>query len=176
MLHLLRQLHAYGWGILKNLLGWSLIIAALLLGPLPGPGGIPIFLIGFALVTFPGKRRLTARILRGIPLRPGRWFVLSVAVLSLILPPLVFGVATLVPASHAWLARQQPISKTVYLSAGVAAPALLLVLFLLLPRMINILIRTAPRVRGMVRPFLRRWGIRLTPPRLKRRMTPTHRM
>jgi hypothetical protein len=39
-------------------------------GPLvPGPGGIPLFLIGFALISFPGKRRLTARVLRGKPVR-----------------------------------------------------------------------------------------------------------
>jgi len=56
----------YAWFIARNLLGWILILAAPPLGVmLPGPGGLPVFLIGFALVTFPGKRRFTARFLRG---------------------------------------------------------------------------------------------------------------
>src|SRR3954462_3812560 len=56
------------WFILKNLIGWLLIIAAFPLGAMiPGPGGIPLFLIGFGLITFPGKRHLTARVLRGVP-------------------------------------------------------------------------------------------------------------
>jgi len=34
----------------------------MVMGPLvPGPGGLPLFLIGFGLITFPGKRRITAR-------------------------------------------------------------------------------------------------------------------
>src|SRR6476660_8147226 len=73
-----RFLKSWFWFILKNILGWVLILAAFAAGPLvPGPGGIPLFLIGFALITFPGKRRLTARVLRGRPLRiPGGPFVL----------------------------------------------------------------------------------------------------
>ena len=60
-------LNEYAWFIVRNIVGWMLILAAPPLGLLlPGPGGLPVFLIGFALVTFPGKRRLTARVLRGI--------------------------------------------------------------------------------------------------------------
>src|SRR4051795_9393440 len=56
----------YFWFILKNVIGWIFILAAPVLGvTLPGPGGIPVFLIGFALVTFPGKRKLTSRVMRG---------------------------------------------------------------------------------------------------------------
>src|SRR4051794_3506464 len=56
----------YAWFIVRNVIGWILILAAPPLGLLlPGPGGLPIFLIGFAMVTFPGKRKLTARVLRG---------------------------------------------------------------------------------------------------------------
>src|SRR5512135_3369527 len=64
------------WLILKNGIGWILILASLLIGPLvPGPGGIPLFLIGFALISFPGKRRVLARVLRGRPIRfETRWF------------------------------------------------------------------------------------------------------
>ena len=46
----------------------STILLSFVAGPLvPGPGGIPLFLIGFTLISFPGKRRLTARVLRGTP-------------------------------------------------------------------------------------------------------------
>src|SRR4051812_49855906 len=56
----------YAWLILKNLIGWSFILISPAIGfTVPGPGGIPIFLIGFALVTFPGKRKLTSRVMRG---------------------------------------------------------------------------------------------------------------
>ena len=62
------------WLILKNVIGWVLILLSFAAGPLvPGPGGIPLFLIGFALISFPGKRRLTARVLRGKPVRASRW-------------------------------------------------------------------------------------------------------
>ena len=55
----------YVWVVGKNVVGWLLIAASPVLGiTLPGPGGIPVFLVGFALVSFPGKRRLTARALR----------------------------------------------------------------------------------------------------------------
>ena len=54
------------WFILKNVIGWILILTAMVMGPLvPGPGGLPVFFIGFGLITFPGKRRITARILSG---------------------------------------------------------------------------------------------------------------
>src|SRR5687768_17851622 len=60
----------WGWFIAKNLIGWVLIVSAFPLGALiPGPGGIPLFLIGFGLITFPGKRRLVAALLRGKPIR-----------------------------------------------------------------------------------------------------------
>src|SRR5256885_12116418 len=56
----------YAWLIVKNVIGWAFIFASPFIGfTLPGPGGIPLFLIGFALITFPGKRKLTARVLRG---------------------------------------------------------------------------------------------------------------
>ena len=56
----------YFWFILKNVIGWTLMLLSPVLGvAVPGPGGLPLFLIGFALVTFPGKRRLTARVMRG---------------------------------------------------------------------------------------------------------------
>src|SRR3954468_15856355 len=59
----------YFWLVFKNVIGWIFILASLPVGiSLPGPGGIPLFLLGFALVTFPGKRRLTTRVMRGRPM------------------------------------------------------------------------------------------------------------
>ena len=59
----------YFWFVVKNVIGWVFILASPVLGALiPGPGGLPLFLIGFALVTFPGKRKLTSRVMRGIPM------------------------------------------------------------------------------------------------------------
>ena len=79
------------WLVLKNLIGWVLIFGALVAGPLvPGPGGLPLFLIGFALISFPGKRRLTARVLRGRPVqfRPALVAVICAGT-ALIAPALV---------------------------------------------------------------------------------------
>ena len=61
-----RHLLYYIWLVLKNLIGWTLILIS---GPVgvtfPGPGGIPLFVIGFGMITLPGKRALTGRVLRG---------------------------------------------------------------------------------------------------------------
>src|SRR5687768_8813176 len=63
----------WAWFLLKNVLGWALILSSFVLGPLvPGPGGIPIFLLGFGLITFPGKRKMTARVLSGKPTAANR--------------------------------------------------------------------------------------------------------
>src|SRR5687768_4928245 len=60
----------YFWFVLKNVLGWIFILGSLPVGlAVPGPGGIPLFLIGFALVTFPGKRRITTHVMRGRAMR-----------------------------------------------------------------------------------------------------------
>src|SRR5689334_18321186 len=83
----------YFWFILKNVIGWLFILASPVLGiALPGPGGIPVFLIGFALVTFPGKRRLTSRVLRGrrLPLESGLFTVVTATVSVLITSGLIW--------------------------------------------------------------------------------------
>ena len=73
-------IHRYALFILKNILGWVFILGSFVLGPaIPGPGGIPLFLLGFALVTFPGKRKLTARVLRGRQLGKVSWRYRTIA-------------------------------------------------------------------------------------------------
>jgi len=78
----------YAWFILRNLIGWILILASPVLGVIvPGPGGLPIFLIGFALVTFPGKRKLTTRFLRGRRLHiEDRAYAILAAFFSIAIP------------------------------------------------------------------------------------------
>lgn len=159
----------YTWLVVKNLIGWALILAALVAGPLvPGPGGIPLFIIGFALISFPGKRKLTARILRGRTLAVGgRAIKLSLLVVSLATP----GIA--LPLLHSrvdwfaggWVYRALSLTAGylcgVFLTALAAGAAILVM---------NAMLRLMPRIRRRVRPWLRHHHIRLLPPRYRRRM------
>src|SRR3954462_2131444 len=79
------------WFFIQNIIGWLLILLAWPVGlALPGPGGLPMFLIGFALITFPGKRHLTARVLRGIPVRrTSRAFRNTIAIIAIVIPAMV---------------------------------------------------------------------------------------
>ena len=158
----------YTWLILKNVIGWVLILASFVAGPLvPGPGGIPLFLIGFALVSFPGKRRLTARVLRG---RPFVFLRRPFLLVSLV-------VALAVPALALWVARWRsfrPVGRE-YLNALV--PAVLYgvgaALTWLAARSsqwaLNLALRLVSKGRRRFRPWLRRHRIRLLPPRWRRR-------
>lgn len=158
----------YFWYVLKNIIGWVLILSAWPIGiAIPGPGGIPLFLIGFALITFPGKRKLAARVLRGRPLdlftRP---FFLMKTGISMILP-----VAGLWYAAHlerpevAWLAQRPLLMGAAYL----LSVALVWVLVHQLLRLGNLLVKGMPRARRVMRPWLRRHGVHLLPPRRLRR-------
>jgi hypothetical protein len=159
----------YFWFVLKNVVGWTLILLAWPVGLLvPGPGGLPIFLIGFALVTFPGKRSLTARVLKGVPLdlrhRRFTWLTL-VAAMSL--PVIVFWLFSLKRhPSTAWLAEHNWQSAAAYVAAAVASWFLAKGGLLLL----NWVIRKIPVVRRKIRPWLRRNGFDLLPPRRRKRL------
>ena len=124
------------WLVLKNLIGWVLIVAAFVAGPLvPGPGGLPLFLIGFALISFPGKRRLTARVLRGRPVqfRPAL-FALICAGTALIAPALVLLVVRHRPR---WFARART-------GAFTHGPIAVATLYLLLGAVVWVLVRLTP--------------------------------
>src|SRR4051812_45947776 len=90
-IRLRRFLNEYAWIIVRNLVGWLMILSSPLLGvTFPGPGGLPVFLIGFALVTFPGKRKLTARVLRGRRLRiEDRAYAMVAAFISILIPGII---------------------------------------------------------------------------------------
>ena len=159
----------YFWFILKNVIGWMLIIASPLLGvAVPGPGGLPVFLIGFALVTFPGKRRLTSRVMRGRSMRlESEIFTIATATVSV-----------LVTSGLVWLfhRKYEQLLETLNLKpAAIIGICLLafLVTWLVMRLMLqvaNFILRKIPKVRRIMRPWLRKYGIRLLPSRRKRVM------
>lgn len=163
----------YSWLILKNLIGWPLILTSFVAGPLvPGPGGIVLFLIGFALVTFPGKRKLTARVLRGRRIRlRGRSLMLAIVGLALIVPALVL----MLEVHHLqWLPSgfsDSPSRGLASYLAGVVVTGLAACGAVLL---LNLLLRAMPPIRRRVRPWLRRHRIHLLPPRRRHRLPHEH--
>src|SRR5687767_15249012 len=163
-----RFLAGYTWLILKNVLGWPLILASFVAGPLvPGPGGIPLFLIGFALVSFPGKRRLTARVLRGkpVPCR-GRTFALFSLSVAVVVPAIALAVARGQVGSRARLSVRGPVAVLMlYLLAVVVVWCVVRVA----PHVLNLLLTGIAGARRKLRPWLRRHHIRLLPPRWRRR-------
>jgi hypothetical protein len=154
--------------IIKNVLGWALMLSALVLGSFfPVPIGTPLFLIGFAMISLPGKRRLTSSALRGIPIRiytrKALWWRLAI---SLLLPPaalwfLAFQRWPVLHPSQMTLARL----CTVYAIAIAGAWVLTWIVL----RAINVVVRILPKIRRRVRPWMREHGINLLPPRRKRR-------
>lgn len=158
----------YFWFLVKNIIGWSLMILAWPLGLFfPGPGGLPVFLIGFALVTFPGKRSLTARVLRGRPVtlqqRRLTWAVLVFAVAA---PPLAIWFLTAQEYSWAIDIAGRPLWLSLAYAIGFFVAWILGRLTL---KALNVLLRFTPAVRRKIRPWLRRKGIHLLPPRRRRR-------
>jgi hypothetical protein len=163
-----RFLAGYTWLILKNVIGWVLILASFVAGPLvPGPGGIPLFLVGFALVSFPGKRRLTARVLRGRPVVfPRRLFLLVSLLVALAVPGLAFWLARWRPSRLVGLDYPNALVPVVLYCVGAA-----LTWLMVRPsqRVLNLALRLISKGRRRFRPWLRRYRIRLLPPRWRRR-------
>ena len=162
-------LSSWLWFIGKNVLGWALILGSMVIGPIvPGPGGIPLFLLGFGLVTFPGKRRITARVLRGTPVDPHtRTFRRGVAITALLVPGIVL----------AYLMHKRYIdgagsAQQALFYGGIYVAAALVSLFggLHSHRFINWVLRVTARARRKVRPWLRHHGVDLLPPRRRRRV------
>ena len=159
---------AWSWFVAKNLIGWALIVGSFPLGlAIPGPGGIPLFLIGLALVTLPGKRQATARVLRGMPVDPrGAAYRLTVFAVALLLPALVL-------AYVAWKWERfdyvtGAMAATTF-ACYLAAALLLGLAGLFGGRVVNRLIAAVPRARRRIRPWMRDRGIQLLPPRRRRR-------
>lgn len=173
---LLRRFFAsYFWLILKNVVGWVLILLSFPVGiALPGPGGLPMFLIGFALVAFPGKRKLTSHFLRGRPLRIEASIfttlttLVSLGVIAVLLWIIGERYQQLIAYFHLDPKESTPgfvlaVVGVCLLAAGVTFATMHLGLLF-----VNKLIRVIPRIRRLIRPYLRKWGIVLLPPPPKR--------
>ena len=81
----------YFWLVVRNVVGWILIFASWALGLLsPIPIGFFLFLIGFGLIWFPGKRGLTVRVLRGAPIAENsRAFMISLTIATVAVPTIL---------------------------------------------------------------------------------------
>jgi hypothetical protein len=154
--------------IIKNVVGWALMLSALVLGGFfPVPIGTPLFLIGFAMITLPGKRRLTSGALRGIPIKIyGRKAMMWRLAISLLLPPAMLWFLEFHrwPVVHPW---QMSFWRFCVVYAVSIAAAWVVMLILL--RAINALLSILPHVRRRVRPWMRDHGVNLLPPRKRKR-------
>jgi hypothetical protein len=155
--------------VLKNVIGWVLILASFVAGPLiPGPGGIPLFLIGFALISFPGKRRLTARVLRGRPVRFGSGpFVLISLGIALGLAAIALPLAQ---TRFRWAGHPHARRPLATVSLYLIVVAIFWVLARVTPHALNLSLRIIARGRRRLRPWLRHHHIRLLPPRWRIRL------
>jgi hypothetical protein len=158
---------AYAWFIGKNVIGWVLILVSFALGPMPGPGGIVFFMVGFGMVWFPGKRRLVARVMRGIQFGFGGLAVQAVVVLVSAVAPL--GVMGWFVWRGAGRWHGIPLKPLLWLGVYTALCALAWVIGQLVLLGVNWLVSVVPRFRRAVRPWLRRRGIDLLPPRRRQR-------
>jgi uncharacterized membrane protein YbhN (UPF0104 family) len=168
----------YFWFIFKNVFGWLLIIAAFPVGILlPGPGGIPIFLVGFALVTFPGKRRLTSRVMagKGLPIHTALFTFLTAFVSIGLTCALMFLASRYYQQFLAYFSIEIEPGRETYTALGIALFGIGLIALLitwlitrLALRIVNWFLRAAPRIRRTIRPWLRKHGIHLLPARRKR--------
>jgi glycosyltransferase 2 family protein len=161
--------------LLKNVIGWALILASFVLGPLvPGPGGIPIFLLGFGLITFPGKRKMTARVLSGKPTAANRKsYRRAAALFALVVPA---GVLVYLIVSRRLQPEWTSSFRRVLVLAGayvVSAVALWFVALRATP-LVNWFLRMVAKARRKSRPWMRRHGIDLLPPRRRIRYVGPH--
>src|SRR6266568_4263359 len=161
------------WFIIKNIIGWLLIILAWPVGlAVPGPGGLPLFLIGFAIITFPGKRHLTARVIRGIPVqRTGVAFRTTIATIAIVLPAMVLIYLRYVTLRDVFTVMDR--RRLVQMLLYICSVAALWIFGLRGDRAINWVFWRIPRIRRKVRPWMRRKGLDLLPPRRRRRLKST---
>jgi hypothetical protein len=157
----------YFWFILKNVIGWLLMLLSPVLGvAVPGPGGLPLFLIGFALVTFPGKRRLTARVMRGRRMQlESAFFTTITSFVSILVTGIIIAVLV---AKYGNVIELYSIKPKSIIGLFVLAAAVTWLVTRLSLRVADWILRNMPRARRFIRPWLRKRGFNLLPPRRKR--------
>lgn len=163
------------WFIVRNILGWVLILASPAVGFLPGPGGILVFILGFALASIPGKRRLTSRVMRGRPLRvgPGPLILLTTLMAAVLCVLIVIAFSHYFDRIVNWLGvvgtdtEQRELARLLIGVCILAVPVSWVSVRLSL-LLVNFALRAMPLGRRYIRPWLRKRGISFLPPRRKR--------
>ncbi|MEM6561866.1 MAG: hypothetical protein AAF656_09705, partial [Planctomycetota bacterium] len=155
--------------VAKNVVGWLFILASPVLGiTLPGPGGIPVFLVGFALVTFPGKRKLTTRFLSGRGLELSDRLLVGLSTLAAIVVTV-----TLVTLGAAQFEKVQAFLDDYALGRGVLVTIVALALLVSFAtawvglQVLNWSLAKVPKLRGIARRWFKKFGLRMLPPRRK---------
>jgi hypothetical protein len=170
-----RVIRAYFWTIFKNVVGWLCILISPVLGILlPGPGGIPLFVVGFALVTLPGKRRITTHVFRGRPVPTGSGLFVGLVTFFSVL--VTAGAMWATWEYYEWIVERMPVlgrfsdgnvSKLVAISLT-ALPVTMIVSWLGLTVVNATVLRWIPGIRRFLRRSLRKYGVRLLPTRRRR--------
>ena len=160
----------YFWFILKNVIGWLLMLAAPVLGiAVPGPGGLPVFIIGFALVTFPGKRKLTARVMRGRGMQlESAFFTAITSFVSVVLTGVIIWVFL---AKWGWVLDTYSVPAISIVLGCILAAAVTWLVTRVALRVADWILRNMPRARRFVRPWMRKKGFHILPPRRKAGIT-----
>ncbi len=170
-----RLFMTYAWLVLKNVIGWLLILFSLPAGALlPGPGGIPMFLIGFAMISFPGKRKLTARVARGKPIPKNSLTYQWGVAITCVVAPMAFLLYVYIQRDDPWVKPLLHLCGAdrhgiVYVAAYILLAGALWVLLWPGRTLINWGLQIVARIRRKVRPLLRRYGVDLLPARRRRR-------
>ena len=128
--------------------------------------GFPLFLIGFAMITFPGKRGLTARVMRGRPLRKNSpQTICGEIIAAFALPALMVWILSI--GFRQQMSRHGPGHVWTVYGLTVIAAAMVVRLSV---RLINYGLTFAPGLRRKIRPWMRQRGINLLPPRRRQRL------
>src|SRR6266571_2929512 len=103
-------------------------------------------IIGFAIITFPGKRHLTARVIRGTPVkRTSASFRSTIAAIAIILPALILIYLRFVAIKEVFTVMDR--RRLVQMLLYICSVATLWIFGLRSDRAINWVFRRAPRIR-----------------------------
>jgi hypothetical protein len=167
----------YFWVIFKNVVGWVFILISPVLGiALPGPGGLPVFLIGFALVTFPGKRKFTSRVMRGrgLPLEANVFTfvtaffaIVGTCIVMYLLVDRVYDVLDTIALDPRKKDNTYAAVLAGLVVTGLFALGVTWLVMRLSLKILNWVLKGIPFMRRRMRPWLRKKGIILLPSRRK---------
>lgn len=170
----------YFWLIFKNVIGWMLVVLSIPVGiTAPGPFGFPIFLIGFGLITFPGKRRLTSRVMRGrgLPIEM-QVFTFFTAFFAIAATCIVMWLLSdyFYALLDRWDHRLDPRRREWNYSAlgvaliftGLVALGVTWLVMRLALQVVNYILKGMPTIRRKIRPWLQKKGLKILPSRRRK--------